>query len=258
MLSRLILAAAAASFPVSALAADATSPNYGPGPTLAGDLSVAVGGVWADGSYGYSLFDTLGRVNTPLGGNWNLEVEATGAAIFDGGSSAPAYVDALAHLWGTHSSSSAWGFFGGGVFGYGSILGIAGAEAKHFLTGGSLGGSAAVIACTDCGYTLGAFAVSYNHYFNSNHRIGLRGAILTDFSSSVWELTADAEHRFAHPVSLFVAATYTGGDGGPSAFWTARGGVRFYLDGFGDTLQSHERQVPWTAWIPDYFAIAVP
>ncbi len=263
---RTILAATAtaiASFAGVAVAADAgyavpvPGPTSAPGPSLTGDLSLAIGAVMYGGSAQYGVLSTLGRVNVPLHGTWNLEVEAGGSAIFEGGDSQPSYIDAVAHLWGMHSPTAAWGVFGGAVFGFPVVSWAGGVEAKHFLPNGSFGASAAVWTCSYCD-TSGAFTVSYNHYFNPNHRIGVRAAILTDFTYSIWEVSADVEHRFAHPISLFADATYVGSSGGPGNFWVAKGGVKFYLDAPADTLQSHETKVPWTMWVPAYFSILMP
>ena len=262
MLQRLIVAAAATLLTGAALAADASrpivypsAPPPAPGPTLTGDLSLSVGGLFDHGYYEYGLFNTLARVNKPLNDKLQLEVEAGGQALFYGGESERVYVDGVAHLWGMHSPSAAWGVFGGATFGYGSIGWVGGAEAKHFLAKGSLGVSAAATYCGLCGTTVGAFTASYNHYFNPNHRIGIRAGVLTDFSYALWEVAADVEHRFTHPISLFAEATYFGGDGRAN-FWTAKGGVRFFLDDQGDTLQSHETKVPWSVWQPTYAGIA--
>ncbi len=255
MLSRTIIAATAISLAGAAYAADAGRTVAVPGPTysaptLTGDLLLTLGATGYDGGSSYGLFDTLARVNKPLGGQLNLEIEAGGGAGFEGGSSEPFYVDAVAHLWGMHTPTSAWGVFGGATFAQGAVIGLGGVEAKHFLANGSFGAAAAVVNCTYCG-TLGAFSVSFNHYFNPNHRIGVQAAMVTDFGSSYYDITVDVEHRFAHPIGLFAAASFLGGDG-PNA-WVARGGLRFYLDGPGDTIQSHETKVPWTVWLPTFF-----
>ena len=243
----IIAATAGASFAADASRPVITqAPVYSPGPTLTGDLSLSLGGAWFDGN-NLGLFETLGRVNVPLHGTWNLEVEAGGQAVFEGGGGQPYYVDAIAHLWGMHSPTAAWGLYGGAVFSYGPIGWTGGVEAKHFLTNGSWGVSAGVIRVC-CTSTVAAFTASYNHYFNPNHRIGVRAAVLTDFSGAQWELSADVEHRFMHPISLFAQGTYIGGSG--SGFWMAKAGVKFYLDAPGDTLQSHEMKVPWTTWVP--------
>ena len=249
----------------AALAADVTPPIVtpgpisSPGPTLTGDLSLSLGGLWFEAVQGptgsLGVFNTLGRVNVPLHGTWNLEVEAGGGAVFEGGEGQPYYINAVAHLWGMHSPTAAWGLYGGAVFGYGPISWTGGAEAKHFLTNGSVGVSAGVmrLCCTE---TLGVFTASFNHYFNPNHRIGVHGAILTDFSASTWEVSVDVEHRFMHPISVFAEASYISLPFGVSAHaWTAKGGVKFYLDAPGDTLQSHEKKVPWTTWVPNYFLL---
>ncbi len=259
MLLRSFVAVALTSFAGTAIAADAgrpvvypTAPVATPGPVLAGDLSLAVGGLFYEGYSLWGTFNVLGRVNKPLNDNLNLEVEGGGAAeFFSGGSSQPAYEEAVAHLWGMHSPTAALGLFGGAIFSYGPITWLGGVEAKHFLTNGSWAVSAAAMRVC-CTTTVGAFTASYNHYFNPNHRIGIRAAVLTDFSYSSWELSADVEHRFMHPISLFAEASLFGEDGS-GGYWTAKGGVRFFLDGFGDTLQSHEKKVPWTTWVsPEY------
>ena len=258
MLPRVFLAAVMMTATAgTVLAADVSRPVVTPGPiytperTVAGDLSLSVGGIWYGSEHLYNTFNTLGRVNVPLHDTWNLEVEAGGEAmLFGGGASEPYYVDAIAHLWGMHSPTAAWGLYGGAVFGGSPVIGwTGGAEAKHFLSSGSIGLSAGAmrICCTQ---TFGVFTASYNHYFNPNHRIGVQAGILTNFTYSTWEISADVEHRFMHPVSLFAQASYIGGNFGPSGIWTAKAGVKFYLDDQGDTLQSHEMKVPWTTWVP--------
>ena len=258
MFWKMIVTAAVTSLAGTAIAADAgrpvvfqSAPAIAPEPTLAGDLSLAAGGLFYGGGWLWGTVSTLARVNIPLSGNKNLEVEAGGGAnIYGGGSTQPTYVNAVTHLWGTHSPSAAWGVFGGAVSGFGPIGWVGGVEAKHFFANGSLGVSAAAVRCYWCGgETVGAFTASFNHYVNPNTRIGIRGGIFTNFSLATWEVGADVEHRFTHPVSLFAEAMYLGGDG-PSGFWAAKGGVRFYLDDQGDTLQSYEKKVPWTTWVP--------
>ena len=259
MFWKLTVAIAMSSLAGTALAADAgrpvvypSAPVLAPGPALAGDLSLAVGGRFYRNFSQYGTFDALARVNMPLNGNVNLEVEAGGRAHFyAGGYGQPSYVDAVAHLWGMHSPTAAWGAFGGAVFGFGQIGWVGGVEAKHFLANGSFGASAAAMRVC-CAQTVGLFTASYNHYFNPNHRIGIRAAVMTDFTYATWQLSADVEHRLANPVSLFAAVSLIGGDG-PSGFWSAKGGVKFYLGDQGDTLQSHEKKVPWTLWVPDVY-----
>ncbi len=259
MFWKVTVAAALTSFAGSALAADVSAPVVypsapvaAPGPALAGDLSLAIGGLFYEDQWLWGSFNALGRVNKPLGGKLNLEVEAGGqAAVLSGGDSVPAYVDAVAHLWGMHSPTAALGLYGGAIFAPGRISWVGGAEAKHFTSYGSWGVSAGVTQLC-CTRAVGAFTASYNHYFNPNHRIGFRAAVLTDFSFAIWEVSADVEHRFMQPVSLFAEGMYLGGDG-PSGYWSLKGGVRFYLDDPADTLQSHEKKVPWTTWVPTIF-----
>ena len=242
----------------TALAADASRPVVPPGstyqfvPMLTGDLSISVGGLFYEGENIYNIFDTLGRVNKPLSDKLNLEVEAGGGAFFEGGGSEPYYIDAVAHLWGMHSPTSALGLYGGAIFGLGPVIGYeAGVEAKHFFANGSLGASAGVQRVC-CITTAGIFTASFNHYFNPNHRIGVRAALATAYGETYWELSADVEHRFMHPISVFAQGTYIGGSYGPSGAWTVKGGVKFYLDAPSDTLQSHEMKVPWTTWVPSF------
>ncbi len=226
------------------LAAAAVTSFAGTAFAIDGDLSLSVGGI-VDGS-GVGVFETQGRVNLPKGGGWNLEVEAGGLALFQGGASQPYTIDAMAHLWGMHTATAAWGAFGGALFVQGPQFWVVGAEAKHFFQSASLGAAAAVVACGNCGgFTAAALFLGYNHYFNPNHRIGVRGTVLTGSGETLWQLSADAEHRFMHPVGLFGEVAYLGSNYGGHA-WIAKGGFRFYLDGPADTLQSHEMKLPWS------------
>ncbi len=257
---RAIVVAAACVVAGAVQASDVGKPVFVPlpsSPALAGDLALSIGGLWIGGNYLYTTFDALGRVNMPLNGNRNLEIEAGAGAVVYDPNSYPAYEDAIAHLWGMRKPTAALGLYGGAIFGNGDIDWTLGVEGKHFLAAGSWGFSAGAIGCGDCGRALGAFMLSYNHYFNPNHRIGVYGAVLTDFNFALWEVGAEAEHRFMHPVSLFANVTYVGGTGGPSGYVTAKGGVRFFLDAPDDTIQSHERKVPWQFWLPREFTLVV-
>jgi hypothetical protein len=232
----------------TAMAADAARPVPAPvapaaaAPSLAGDLSIALGLFgYTDGGSSYGLFDAAARVNKPLGGTWNLEVQAASQAAFSGGDSEPLYTDVYGYLW-TTGARHIWGVFGGASFGLGQTIGTVGLQAKHFTRQGSFGAYAAYNASNY--YDFASFGVAGNFYFNPNHRIGVSAQVLTDFSETNWSVALDFEHRFQHPIGLWAAAKYTG-YGNSYGLYQALVGLRFYLDGPGDTLQSHERLVPW-------------
>ena len=136
-----------------------------------------------------------------------------------------------------------------------------GGEFKHYLPHASIGAAAALtVASVGSGSETGwTFNGSANFYMNPNHRIGLSAAIITGMPFSggePWQVTADFEHRSATlPVSLWLSATRMRTTNGNS--WSALAGFRIFMDRPGSTLQSHEKDVPWTFITPQLLTTGV-
>jgi hypothetical protein len=237
-------------------------------PTASGDLLLGFGPMWFDDAppdVHLWQFMSSGRANLPLGPRWNLEAEANAKSIFESASGGtlgfPFEADGYLHLWSQHNANAAWGLFGG-VSPVEAVFWSFGGEFKHYLPHASFGAAVALTGFAslgsstpgDSGWTVDAAA---NWYLNPNHRIGLSAALTSGLtfgssgSGSLWRVTADFEHRFASlPVSLWLAGTrehsaFTG------SAWLAMAGFRIFMDRPGSTIQSHERDVPWSFVLPN-------
>jgi hypothetical protein len=237
-------------------------------PTASGDLLLGFGRLWFDDAPSdvhLWQFMSSGRANLPLGPRWNLEAEANGKALFaqeSGGTfGIPFQADGYLHLWSRHTANSAWGIFGG-ASPIEAVFWSFGSEFKHYLPHASFGAAVALTGYPglgpstpgDTGWTLNASA---NWYLNPNHRIGLSAALTNGLSfgssgsGTLWQVTADFEHRSASlPVSLWLSASrehavFTGDA------WLAMAGFRIFMDRPGSTIQSHERDVPWSFVLPN-------
>jgi hypothetical protein len=250
MLTRLILAAALAAFATAASAAEPVRPAYLPSGYAqmpAGDLGLALGTLQMPGS-GLGLFASAARVNLPVAANWNVEAEANAKAYTVGGVTAlPLYLDGYLHVW-NGMGTMAWGAFGGASHQLGLLASSVGGEFKSFMGNLSIGGALALT--TISATTAWTVNASANAYINPNDRIGINAVWMTIGSTNVWEVSVDAEHRFAQPASLWVSASTLNSSGGGSNVWSVLGGFRFYLDAPGSTQQSHEIQVPFTFRLP--------
>jgi hypothetical protein len=257
-------AAIAAAGTGSAWSADRAVPVTVPG--AAGDLGMGFGPAWIDGpSNGrFWQYNALARGSFALGSRWNLEGEANAKAFLvtraglAGGF--PFQADGYVHLWARHASNSAWGIFAGGTP-FQAVFVSVGGEFKHYQARSSFGAAAAFTSAssagtTETGWTLNASA---NLYLNPNHRIGVSAAMMTGFPFSdgnPWQVTADFEHRSAAlPASLWLSATRMHTVNGNA--WVALGGFRIFIDRPGSTLQSHERDVPWTFVTPQLFTTGI-
>ncbi len=245
-----LLAAAAMAIVATAASAQNVRPAFLPAGygQAAGDLAIS-GGTLNLSSTGVTLFSTAGRANLPVNANWNLELEANAKAYIVGGISAlPISVDGYLHAW-TAMDHLAWGVFGGATHLLGMQATSFGGEFKHFMRNLSVGG--AVAMTTIAGQTGWSANASANAYLTSNDRVGIKGAWMSIGSGSIWEVSVDAEHRFAQPASLFVQAATQGTSSGstPNIYYVL-GGLRIYMDGAGSTQQTHEGQVPFSFNLP--------
>jgi hypothetical protein len=242
-------------------------------PVAAGDLLMGFGPLWFDDAPSdlhFWQFMSSGRANLPLGARWNLEAEANGRALIVNEPSAtfgmPFQADGYLHLWSRHTANSAWGLFGG-ASPFDFVFWSFGGEFKHYLPHASFGMAVALTgfpslgtsAPADTGWTLNASA---NWYLNPNHRVGLAAAMTSGLtfgsstSGNLWQVTADFEHRAANlPVSLWLSATRERSVAGDA--WLGLAGFRIFMDRPGSTIQSHERDVPWSFVLPSFLLGAV-
>jgi hypothetical protein len=263
------LAATAATLLAASAPAAAQSPAVG-------DLSAGVGWVSIQGtppSETNVTFTSVGRGNKPLGMNWNLEGQADVKSLFQqqGGnkSGAAAQADAYAHLWGRYPNA-AFGMFLG-TSPVNPILTSLGGEIKGYSPRAAFGAAAAATFMnfghvTATGWTLNLYG---NFFFNPNIRLGIRGAVLRGvgglspavglITDTVWVATLDYEQRIpSFPLSLWVALSRVQAANPGSSLtmnsWVTEGGIRFFLDKPNATLQSHDRDVPFTFILPSLTA----
>jgi hypothetical protein len=281
MFSRMMLAATALlAMAAAALAADPTpapravvvAPPIGPQP--AGDLSIGVGPLWspddpAADNLNQWLLESVTRASMPFLNGWNVEGQANGRAILRSGGpgsiGAPFQASGYAHFWlGSPSSPSAWGGFVGvstGLAAGGVIYTSLGVEGRTYLPRASLGGAVAgtVMSVGTVNAAAWTFNAAVNFFPNPDNRIGLQGAVIIDIHKGIptaardnyYEATLDFEHRLtARPVSLWLAGSATNSAGGFDA-WSLTGGFKLYFNQSPRfTLQSHDREVPFTFVLP--------
>lgn len=259
-MKKILMASVFAALPFGAQAADLSNTysfiqaDVEPAPAVIGHLELALGWDRIQASGGgdqhqdYGLFEGFGRVNIPFAGNWNLELETGGSAIFDDGAS-QSHMGVFAHLWGGGATGRA-GVFGGIDFIEDGQLGTAGVEGEidaGNVTLGAQGSYNQILDCSACSYW-GARAWA-DFYATPNTRLGIEGgyAYFPDSGGSnegVWDVWGTAEQRFAGtPLSVFVRAGYEN-DFDEIEFITVSGGIRVFMDG-GLDLQTHDQQVPF-------------
>lgn len=200
------------------------------------------------------VFEGWGRVNVPFAGNWNLELETGGGALWKNGNSA-SHIGAYAHLWSGWNGVRVGGF-GGVDFITSSEFGIAGIEAEvdvGNLTLGAQGSYSTFLDCSGiCPEAWGA-RVWADLYIAANTRLGIEGRywdisglppLPPGANNDIWGVSGTAEHRFAgSPLSVFVRGDYEKTFDAIETV-TVSGGIRVLIDD-GLTLEGHDRGVPF-------------
>jgi hypothetical protein len=251
-----------AAFAVSALAA-ASSAHAQNAPVA--DLAIGGGFAALEGApAGTSVWNlnTLGRGNIPLGMmGWNVEVQAGGKTYFafQGLNSAgvPIQADVYGHLW-KRGQNAAFGLVVG-IAPQSAVFTSVGGELKVYTPRASFGGAAAATFLPASGTTYSGwtFNGALNFFLRPDIRLGLRGAVLdftnapSPLSTGAWEVGFDYEQRLpGAPISLWLGVTRGEGLTGQYKAWRTEAGVRFFLDQPKSTLQSHDRDVPFTLVVP--------
>jgi len=245
----LALATVAAVFALPALAAD-TAPRsavlYAPAPMVTGHVEMGLGILNSGPTAG--LFTGSGRGNKVLWHGWNMELEAGGAGVFGSPSTATSLFSGYGHFWTMATPLHAFGVFGGAAFATGSTVTTLGIEGKAHLGALSIGASIADSFPTGGGSNFWTGNLSAAAYLDPNTRIGAAATVANGNgfgSTTVYVLTADAEHRFVDPISMwgslnYVTATSSGGNA-----WAGLLGLRIFADPVNSSLRSHDDIVPW-------------
>ena len=88
-------------------------------------------------------------------------------------------------------------------------------------------------------FLLGSLAA--NDYLDPNTRLGVKATVA---GGGTYVLTADAEHRFVDPISIWGAVNY-GSSTSSAHAWAALVGLRIFADGTNGTLRGQDDIVPW-------------
>jgi hypothetical protein len=201
-----------------------------------------------------------GRINIPLVGNWNLELEAGGAwATEENIDQDKTDINGFAHLW-TDWTGLRLGAFGGAdlVDNTGDVwVTTGGAEGEidigNNLTLG-LQGSYSDADCPDCNFV---YVLGWADFYpgpNTKIRIQAGWGDLVDINDpafNFWNVSGTAEHRFAGtPISIFAKAGYESIYQQAAEIVSVAGGLRIFFDGNVLTLQEHDHQVPFEYRLP--------
>ena len=247
----LTAAAAAAVFAMPAFAADTLAPRaplaVPEPPMVTGHVEMGIGVLSGfDGGSTSGLFTGAGRANKRLWHGWNMELEAGGAGVFGSPSTATSVFSGYGHFWYMPTAGHAFGAFGGGAFVSGATVTTLGVEGKAHLGPLSIGATVADNFATGGGsfWVTGLSAASY---LNPNTRLGIGATFIggnsIGSSSNLTIVTADAEHRFVDPISMWGSLSYLAG--GSSNGWAGLIGLRIFADPNNNTLRAHDGVVPW-------------
>jgi hypothetical protein len=261
---KILMASVFAAVPFGAGAADLygdysfiqeSAPSYGR--SVVGHLELSGG--WAnyqDDGEGIDedvgRFEGRGRANIPFAGNWNLELETGGVALFQDGTSFST-IGVAGHLWAGWGGVRIGGF-GGIDFLTGLEVATGGLEAEvdvGNLTLGIQGNYSQDVDNSD-NYLWGVTAWG-DLYIASNTKLGIEGryADIAGGQSEAWGVWGTAEHRFAgSPLSIFARGGYTEQQNAEEIV-TIMGGIRVFMDD-GRTLQEHDQQVPFAFRLPEF------
>jgi hypothetical protein len=260
---KILMASVFAAVPFGAGAADLygdysfiqeSAPSYGR--SVVGHLELSGG--WAnyqdDGiDEDVGRFEGRGRANIPFAGNWNLELETGGVALFQDGTSFST-IGVAGHLWAGWGGVRIGGF-GGIDFLTGLEVATGGLEAEvdvGNLTFGVQGNYTQQV--DDSSNYLWGVRGWADLYVAANTRLGVEGfyADVAGGEFEVWSVWGTAEHRFAGtPLSLFVRGGYGENLDSSEEIVTVLGGIRVFMDG-GLTLQEHDQQVPFAFRLPEF------
>lgn len=260
-MKKLIAASVFAAIPFSASAADINNDfsfiqDSAPAPSVVGHLELSLG--WDDFKLDEEGFDEdvgrfegRGRVNIPFAGNWNLELETGGVALFKDGDSAST-LGVFGHLWVGYGVRG--GVFGGIDFLQGFSVASGGAEAEVDVGNLTLGLQGNYTQQTDNSdnYLWGVTGWA-DLYVTPDTRLGVEASYfdIAGGDSNYWTVWGTAEHRFSGtPISLFARAGY-GEQQNAEEIITAMGGIRIFIDG-GMSLQEHDHNVPFTFRLPEF------
>jgi len=249
MVKLLASTAVAAVLASSALAADSAPRSpvlYAPAPMVTGHVEMGLG-VFSAGSTS-GLFTASGRANKVLWHGWNMELEAGGNGIFGSPSSATSVFSGYGHFWTMATPVHAFGVFGGAAFTTGTTVTTVGIEGKAHLGALTLGASIADSFPTGGGSNFWTGNLSAAAYLDPNTRIGAAATVASGNgfgSTTVYVLTADAEHRFVDPISMWGSLNYVTATGSGSNAWAGLLGLRIFADPVNSSLRSHDDIVPW-------------
>jgi len=232
-------------------------------PMVAGDLELSLGRSQFDFDGGdeksWNEFNGWARANVPVGGTWNLLVEAGGGAVFGGefddGTSLATF-SSNAYVW-SNTNGTRYGAFGGASFGVflEETWGAVGLEAETDIGNATLGAQGFYSWWTgDCGgddCDLYGANGTLDYYFRPNTKATGTLSWARAFDDlDIWGASGRVTHRFdGTPINIFGEASYWHLDvccGDEASTVTGLVGLTINLDGSGYTQQEHDGQVPFT------------
>jgi hypothetical protein len=261
MMRKLLLTSAAiAALSVPAMAADlggvpeSGSPLYSGAPMVSGDISGALGGIWASGdgsSESAGAYEASARFALPLVSGISFEGELLDSGIFNAGPgdySTNTFLG-LAHLY-TQTPNYAFGVFGGAGSSTPANLWQVGVEGQAYFGNFTGEGSVAYsgINYSSLDANMWNARLGGRYYFTPDTKLALGVDYFSvdglGENADAWGVDGSLEHRVTGtPWSGFIKAAYVDSDGESQT--SALVGVRVALDAPGSTLQSHDRAVPW-------------
>jgi hypothetical protein len=236
-------------------------------PMVVGDLELSIGRTnWeiecpGECELSWNQFNGWARANVPVGGTWNILVEAGGNAVFGGD-----YPDGIslatfssnAHVW-SNTNGTRYGAFGGASFGVNGpagndTWGAVGLEAETDIGNATVGAQGFYSWFTgDCGGDCDLYGVNgwADYYFRPNTKATGTLSWARGFGGDVdiFGVRGRATHRLAGTaINVFGEAGYSSADWSEPRVNVANAsvGLTINLDGPGYTQQEHDGQVPFT------------
>ena len=231
-----VIPAFAADFSYPAAAPPSGSPLYAATSLITGDVALGVG---AFDNGDDTLFEVVGsgRVNFPLWGGWNEELELAGLAEEDYSA-----VGLFSH---TYWKDPTWAA--------GFVIGASGLDGDGVVTAGiegaGFGPAHRVVGALTYNWAdhiddFWTASAQGDWYLNPNSKVGGKVAYFTGGGDG-WMLTALAEHRFTGTMfGVFGSGSWFTFDNGPDS-WELLAGGRIYFDGPGGTLQQYDWSTPF-------------
>lgn len=234
----LALPSAAADF--ASLPPPAGDPVYAPVSMIAGDVSLALGYFSFEGDGTGEAWATA-RLGIPLAAGWTELIELNGLSGFERNTYFT--YGAFSHTYWT-DEQYALGLLVGASSLDGNEAVTAGAEAAVFLPSASFVGLVAHSWGSGGLPDFWSASGEARWYWGPDNKV--LGNVSYNTFNDAWKLTAGAEHRFGGTLaSVFGEATYYTNTAGTG--YELFSGLRLSFDQPGQTLQGHDRDVPFAA-----------